>query len=65
MIPGVCDTEERIAARIYAAVRSAVDPDADPEDDDCPCCAFWRGGAFVGIIVVIVSLLIALSRGCL
>lgn len=50
MIRGVCDTGDRIAARIYVAVRRALDPAArvaEPERD-CPCCAFWRGAVVVG-----------------
>jgi hypothetical protein len=44
----LCDHPDRIAARIYAGLRS-----------DCPCCTFWRGvalgffvGAFVAIMVI-------------
>lgn len=49
---GLCDDQDRIAARIYVAVRYVVDKEARGPDPphDCPCCAFWRGGLMMSII---------------
>jgi hypothetical protein len=48
VIRGLCDHPDRIAARIFVALRS-----------DCNCCTFWRAivlglciGAFVTILVI-------------
>jgi len=35
VIRGICDTPDRIPARIFLALRS----------DYCACCTFWRGVA--------------------
>ena len=43
MIPFVCDTPDRLPARIFIAMRV-----------DCNCCTFWRGvllGIAVGFII--------------
>lgn len=39
MIPGICDTPDRFAARVYLALRT-----------DCPCCTFVRGVA-LGLVI--------------
>jgi len=58
----VCDTPERIPARIYSAVRWLVDKSARLPDPprDCPCCAFWRGAAFCALVAACVSIPIVL-----
>jgi hypothetical protein len=38
MLP-LCDREDRLAARIYSALRV-----------DCDCCTFWRG-VVLGLVV--------------
>ncbi len=43
MIPGICDTPDRLAARIYLWLRV-----------DCQCCTFWRAwvaGGFCGAAI--------------
>lgn len=51
MIRFVCDTPDRIPARIFAALGTS-----------CPCCAFWRGAVFGAAVVGGVSAVIALVR---
>jgi len=65
VISGICDTPERIPARIYGAIRLAVDREARAADPppDCPCCSFWRGAIFGGAVsagaaALLVSLLV-------
>lgn len=35
MIPGVCDTPDRLAARAFLALAGRA--------SGCPCCSFYRG----------------------
>jgi hypothetical protein len=39
VIRGICDTPERIPARIFIALGSEG-------SRACPCCSFWRGVVF-------------------
>lgn len=54
MIRFVCDTPDRIPARIFAALESK-----------CPCCTFFRGVALGALVGASIAALIiaALLRG--
>jgi hypothetical protein len=63
VIVGLCDTPERIPARIFSAVRWLVDKSARLPDPpaDCPCCAFWRGVALGVLLGACSSLPVAIA----
>jgi hypothetical protein len=53
LIRFVCDTPERIPARIYAWNLERA--------QGCPCCAFWRGVALGALVCACLSLSIAIA----
>jgi hypothetical protein len=46
-MPGVCDRRDRVAARVYLALRT-----------DCGCCTFWRGVVLGGVTAGVTALIL-------
>ena len=48
MIRGICDTPDRLAARVFLRVAGAA--------GHCPCCSFYRGALFGAALVALAAL---------